>query len=209
MAEDLSLDDAMALFLDALLVEGRSAHTVRSYKGYLRSLMEFLGDMALGGIRATDVRNYLKDARQRRAKHVNNPHRPVVEEPLSRETIRSYYRHIRAFFAWCHREELINENPCERVRMPPPTDHPPKVIASENFRKLVLAAGTGGQMPERDLAILLVLGDTGVRAGGIVGLTLDRLDLGKVLIEVIEKGEGRGWFRSRQLWSRRLKRGWQ
>jgi site-specific recombinase XerD len=44
-------------------------------------------------------------------------------------------------------------------------------------------------MPERDRALVLVLGDTGARAGGIVSLTLDRLRLENGLLEVIEKGD--------------------
>jgi site-specific recombinase XerD len=183
------LSETVALFLDALLAEGRSQNTIRSYRTCLRSFMHYSGDVELVAIKADDIRAYLKDARQRRAKHTTNPHRRTVQEPLSRETIRTYFRHVRAFFSWCYWEELLDESPCERVRMPPKPDHPPKAVSPEDFKKLIEAAGSGGQMPERDLAIVLTLGDTGVRAGGLIGLTMNRLHLDEALIEVIEKGD--------------------
>src|SRR5690606_22869356 len=80
-------------------------------------------------------------------------------------------------------------NPTDRVKMPPPEKHAPKGLADDDFQRLLAAAGEESSMPKRDRALVLLMADTGARARGIVGLTLEQLDLENGLIEVIEKGD--------------------
>lgn len=183
------LDTAIDRFLDAYIAEGRSMATVKIYRSCLRSFRRFTGNCDLSEIDEVLLREYLKHARLRSQKHDSNPYRPTINAPLSRESIRTYYRHIRAFIRWCHAEGLLARDPTERVKMPPPPKHAPKDIDDQDFWKMVKVASESGKMPERDKALILLLGDTGARAGGIVGLTIDRVNLDYQVVEMIEKGE--------------------
>jgi len=62
----------------------------------------------------------------------------------------------------------------------------PKGITLEDFQKLLTAAEES-MCPERDRALLLFLADTGCRVGGLVGLTLADLNLGRRWAVVNEK----------------------
>jgi site-specific recombinase XerC len=68
------------------------------------------------------------------------------------------------------------------IRAPQATKQAPKAAALDDLRRLIQVASV------RDRAILFMLADTGIRAGGLVGLRLDDLNLDRRIAIVTEKG---------------------
>jgi site-specific recombinase XerD len=98
------------------------------------------------------------------------------------------FRGLQQFWKWAKEEEEIDRSPMERMRPPTVPDAPVPVVSSEDFNTL-LAACAGRDFPaRRDTAILLTLYDTGVRAGELVGMSMDDLDLRGRLVYVTGKG---------------------
>ena len=184
----MSLSEAIETFIEAKTAEGRSFATIKMYGSCLRSFHRFTGDLLLSEIERQTIRAYLANLRGRTNKQGDNPYRRTVHEPLSPTTIRTYERHVKVFFNWLFDEGLIDSNPGKRVKMLPKVKHPPKAISQADAMRMIAATGES-KLPERDRALFLFLATTGCRAGGAIGLTLERLDLDRGLAQVIEKGD--------------------
>lgn len=87
------------------------------------------------------------------------------------------YRSLRAFWSWLAREDEIDENPFARMREPAVPEDPVPVVADQDLRALLATCNGKAFVDRRDLAILTLWIDTGVRLGEMAGLTVDDLDL--------------------------------
>jgi integrase/recombinase XerD len=138
-------------FLLALEADGRSPRTITWYKDKLKQVQKLLTNSpppSAGSITTDDLRRVLVTLRRR---------------GLSDHTIHGYVRTLRYFFRWLHDEGIIVENPAAKIRLPKPKCGEPKAASVEDAMKLLQVADN-----PRDRAILLVLMDTGVRAGYVV-----------------------------------------
>jgi len=121
-----------------------------------------------------DIQLYLGDLTQR----------------CSPSTVWTTWRHLRGFFNWLHEEGDIDVNPLDGVKKPivPPTEV--KVLTPSEVQRL-LATCKGRTIDDRrDLAILTVMLDTGLRLSEVAQLT--RTDVGDdFTLRVF--GKGRKW----------------
>jgi site-specific recombinase XerD len=124
-----------------------------------------------GGVRREHVESYLAARRDR-----------VAPSTLSLE-----YRALQQFFRWAVDEDEINISPMTKMKTPRVPDSPVPVVAADDFRKLLHTADGKDFTSRRDTAILLTLYDTGVRAGELLGLRLDDVDLRQRLAMVTGK----------------------
>lgn len=183
------MSETVAEFLREKQAQGRSPATIRMYRVCLELFQTVMGDMPISEVSKTVFLDFLIDLqRPDRIAHQSNPNRPPAKHALSRESVRTYYRHIRAFFSWAFEEGYYQSNWVQRVKIPAGEERAPKDLSDADFLRLLETAGRTGKYPERDTAIILLLGDGGIRAGGLLGLTLDNMDLDNGLISVIEKG---------------------
>jgi site-specific recombinase XerD len=108
---------------------------------------------------------------------------------LSDETIRGRHRALRRFFNWCAIEYNMDRylNPMRNIRAPRAPKPLPKASKLDDVIRLM---GVCGNDPagKRDLAIIATLADTGIRAGGLINLHPDSVDLVNHFIIVTEKG---------------------
>ncbi len=130
---------------------------------------------------------------------------PATAEAVRREHIESYlaarrdhvapstlsleYRALQQFFRWAVDEDEVERNPMDKMRPPRIPDSPVPIVPPEDFPKLLrVVSGTKDFTTRRDMAVLLMLYDTGIRAGELVGLRLADLDLRGRLAYVTGKG---------------------
>lgn len=88
---------------------------------------------------------------------------------------------IRAFFTWCAEVYAI-DHPMRGLpvpKLPPPE---PKAIDPDDLNRLLEVCGGF-----RDRAILLTLADCGLRASGLIGLSIDDIDFASHTLVVTEK----------------------
>lgn len=105
-------------------------------------------------------------------------------------TINAYYRVLRAFANFCVEEGLVGETPFRKVKEPKVPDDQVQPLTHEQVQALVDAARRT-RNPERDVAVILLLVDTGMRISELVGLTVGDVDRGAGQLWVTGKGNKR------------------
>ena len=171
--------------------EGKSAKTIRITTTALTTLKNFLEARGFSTdvteIGASELREFILYLQQVRA-FEHHPFTKPQAKGLSGHAINCYLRAIRAFWSWLVREEIITSNPFSRVKIPKP---PQTIIAtfsvnqlSALFKVINTASSTGF----RDLTMILMLFDTGLRASELAGLTVSDVNLEDGMIKVYGKG---------------------
>lgn len=96
---------------------------------------------------------------------------------------------LRAFYRWRGREP----NPAAALRYPPDHTPPQRAITQQQAERLMLACDTSTAAGRRDLAILSLLLDTGLRAAELCRLELRFVDLAGRALSVMVKGGHLGY----------------
>ena len=166
-----SLRDSFALHLSAT----RSEKTARIYLAALDALIRHLEAKAMPtgarAVRREHVESYFAERR----------------ETVKPTTLSVEFRALQQFWKWALDEEEIDRSPMERMRPPRVPDAPVPVVSIDDFRQLLKAASGRDLSDRRDTAILLLLFDTGIRRGELVGMAVDDLDLRERVARVTGK----------------------
>jgi site-specific recombinase XerD len=184
----MNLSKAIELLCSATAAEGRSPRTTQGYRKNLKYLLDFLGDVEIERITINDLRAYAADLRGREHRYENNPYAATQAGGLSPWSIAGYLRSVRRLFSWLAEEKILPANPAERLRIQTPQRREPKALALDDFYKLLAAAAGDEADSIRDRALLLLLADTGARAGGVCNLRIGDIDLVRMSIHLKEKG---------------------
>lgn len=143
---------------------GRKPSTLRFYKFTLGGLVAFLekqGVVEVEELGRKEIRMFFADLNRRE---------------LSDDTRAAYDRAIRTFCKFCVLEGWLEKDPMAgRPRLRQSKGLPDTWSMEEIDRMLATCDGT--PMDQRDLTVMLLMLDTGLRAGEVVNLTMDRLAL--------------------------------
>lgn len=157
-----------------------SSHTVDAYR---RDLADFAGFLARLGMGVTEVDHKVL---RRYLAHLDT-------RGLARSSIRRRIAALRSFYRWLLREGVVQANPADLVSSPKPVRTLPRVLRQADVGALfdTLGARTADATPEswRDLALLELLYDAGLRAGEACALRIGDLDLRDGWLRV-EHGKG-------------------
>lgn len=111
------------------------------------------------------------------------------ERGHSQGGVRFFYCHLKAFINWFWDEyEPAGKNPIRKIKIRKP-DLPPKKGITREEVDLLLEAAKGSAFPERDIAVLMILCDTGIRLSSLLNLKIDDVDLKRGEITVFEKDQ--------------------
>jgi site-specific recombinase XerD len=103
-------------------------------------------------------------------------------------TAANRYRALGTFFRRLVEEGEIAVSPMAKMRSPTVPEEPPAVLTDVQLGRL-LKTCSGSEYPDRrDLAIVLLLLDTGLRLGELAGLAVEDLDLDLNVARVLGKG---------------------
>ena len=176
-----ALEDALAAFVIHLVAElGRSPHTVRAYRGDVRSLLEH----AVGrGVRTPDqldlpgLRAWLG---------------ALATAGQARGSIARRAASARVFTAWLRRAGLTPADPGVRLRSPRAGRKLPSVLRVDQAAELLRSTGQdrpdGDPLALRDVAMLELLYACGIRVAELCGLDLGDLDHDRRTLRVLGKG---------------------
>jgi site-specific recombinase XerD len=136
--------------------------------------------------------------------HLESKGMPTGTRAVKREHVESYFAERRAqvapatlsiefralqqFFRWAAEEDEIDRSPMEKMKAPRVPDSPVPLVPVDDFRKLLKTATGREIVDRRDVAIMLMLFDTGIRRGELAGLKLVDVDLKDRLAYVTGKG---------------------
>ena len=158
-----------------LLSTNRSARTVQTYLCALEGLITYLESEDL----PTEVRSI------RRA-HLEG----FVADRLTRvkaATVSVQFRALQQFWRWAVSEDEVASSPIERLRAPIVPEEPPAILRDDQIRSLLRACEGNGFLARRDLAIVRLLLDTGMRRAELAGLKVEDVDLADATALVLGK----------------------
>lgn len=136
---------------------GRARATIRFYRTHLGAVADFM------------ERQGLRDLQDLNRSTIRLLFAQLVDAKMSEHTRAAYDRAIRAFCRFCRDEGWLERDPMKgRPRVKPAEKLPETWSPSEVARLLATCNGTALGM--RDRAIMLLLLDTGMRAGELVRL---------------------------------------
>ena len=100
------------------------------------------------------------------------------------------YRHLRTFINWYWNEyEIEGRNPISRVKVKKVSNPPKEGITQEEIDLLLQAAKDHSVFPERDIAMLMILCDTGIRKSSLEGMRMKDVDVNHCEMVVFEKDQ--------------------
>lgn len=177
--EPLPVD--MEPFADSWLLhlraEHRSPQTIKLYMGVLRDLSRFLASRGMPTdptlVSGEHLREYLVDQ---------------LARGLATKTVRSRHGFLSVFFRWMVEEGERSDNPMVRIKPPKLDEVDPPMVSDEQFAAMLKACEGRDFDDRRDMAILRLLEDTGIRRAECASLTLEHLDLREQTIIVMGKG---------------------
>lgn len=179
VAPSPSLSRVLGLWLADGEARGWTARTLANRRAVVGYFISWLDEQEIpSNLPAMDdltVREYLVALR-------GKGHRP--------STIATYHRHLRALANWLVEEELL-ARPL-RVKAPKIPSDQVQPFTQEQVQRL-LDAVRRGRCPLRDVALVLLLLDTGLRVSEVVSLTVADVDRTGGAVRVLGKG---GKFRS-------------
>ena len=106
-------------------------------------------------------------------------------------TVSIDFRVHRVFLRWCVEEGEMTASPMDRMRQPRVPITPVPTMTDEDLRALVAACEGSGLRDRRDMALLRLLLDCGLRRTELASLRVSDVDLGQGVVTVTGKGKTR------------------
>lgn len=158
----------------------------------------------LSAVTPTRLRAFLAYAREARPEGRWGSQAPSARREARPATVLTYYRDLRRFINFCLAEGLLDESPLRNVKPPRVPADQVQPLAADQVQALVDVARRT-RTPERDVALILLLVDTGLRVSELCGLTVGDVDRGSGELSVVGKGNKRrrvymGLAARRTLW---------
>jgi integrase/recombinase XerC len=176
--------------LNIFLMVDRAEQTRDTYCRFLTRFVNAIGpERPLELIRPEDLDVFVFEMRTRQTKYGDHPRRPTETATLSSTTVYRNVKMIKSFFTWCVRRGYLAQSPARFLtNSKPPRPLGQGKAATDDELKLLLA---GAQFNSRDLAIVLLLAQSGCRAGEAARLRVTDLDLDNGWAWVDGKGDKR------------------
>ncbi len=172
--------------------EGYSRKTQADYRKNMHALFGYLKTEQdiddLSQLRVDHLRSWLVWLRNTPSQH---------GKQRSSKTIESYCRQALAFFRWRTAEEILDQNPIVRLKLPKAEKKQLRVFTDDEIKRMHEAcnAGSNGLRPDvrrmltaRNRAILWILLDTGMRAEELCRIRFMDLDRKHGTVYLMGKG---------------------
>ncbi|MFC1893889.1 tyrosine-type recombinase/integrase [Chloroflexota bacterium] len=182
----LALEYLIQGFRLSCQAEGKSPRTVEWYTNFLLRFLKFLQSKGLPTIIDSIHKDHIRAFIRYLQTEARTPHKGM---PLSGHTVQGYVRTLKAFFSWAMREEYLASNIMTGIPVP---KAPNKIINSFNAEQIAsLAAACQRENGNgyRNLAMLLLMLDCGLRVSEMVSIDVTDVDLGEGSIRV-RSGKG-------------------
>jgi site-specific recombinase XerD len=161
--------------------EGKSPRTVEWYTSFLERFYQYLSTNdyphVMDQIDRSHIMEFIRYLQTEACTALTN-------KPLSPATIQGYVRTLKAFFAWVTREEYIQENPMTKIPVP---KAPIKVITTfnnEQITRLIQLCNKSNGLGHRNLAIMLLLLDSGLRVSELISIDIGDVNLVEGYIKI-------------------------
>jgi site-specific recombinase XerD len=199
----LGLENLIKGFEPSCHAEGKSPKTIEWYVSFLGRFRKFLEQRQIpayvDSIDKSDIRDFIRFLQM-------EARTPRTSKPLSPATIQGYTRTLKAFFSWLKREDYVNYNLMTTIPVP---RAPVKVIdtfSADQIQRLISLCQRSDGIGYRNLSILLLLLDSGIRVSELANIELSDLKLAEGYIRIRRAKGGRermvpiGTLTQKSLW---------
>lgn len=172
MQQKLSLDAVFELFLLDCEARGFTKHTLRFYRERLSLFIQWCKGQGVGHLYSLN------------GNHIRQFFVYLQRKNLSSAYIHSFARAIKTFCNYCVRDNLVETSPFSKVQMPKLAKRILPALAKDEINRILDKCET-----ERDLAIILFLLDSGVRATELAELNVGDVSM-KTGAVAVNEGKG-------------------
>jgi site-specific recombinase XerD len=174
----------MASYERSLRAQNLRPRTIAGYLDAARLLGEFLQRSGMpldaGAITREHVESWL-------VAMAETPHQRTGK-PVSPATLSNRYKSVQPFFKWLLDEDEISRNPMARMKPPRVPESLPPVIPIAELKTLISSLEADKTFyGKRDLALVRLLIDTGLRRSEIAGIQLEDINWNDQSIRVVGK----------------------
>lgn len=178
----------MRSFERTLLANGRSPLTIRAYMATLRRLADFLADagmpLSVDALAREHIESFLVELRTGPRKSTKRG----TSDGLSPASVALHYRCLQQFFKWCVLEDEIARSPMEKMKPPRIPEKMPPILREEDLRSLLRECEGKDFFARRDMAMLRLFIDTGMRRSELAGIKVTDIDWNNSGVHVVGKG---------------------
>lgn len=174
----MKISEALEELLVDLECENRTQKTLDNYKAFIGYFIKYIGDIDVKDITIKQCKLYIQNLK--RIEKQNG-------KKLSLNTIQTYVRHLRRFLNYLYQEEYTDIDFMRKVKLPKGIQRTKEVL-TDNEMLLIFGILNGYLFYERNLAIIALLHDTGIRKQELVNLNLSDLNMDNRYIKVLGKG---------------------
>jgi integrase/recombinase XerC/integrase/recombinase XerD len=167
--------------------EGKSHKTLRGYREKLGRFCRWLNGN-LGDFTLQSVRSYVNQL-QRARKYEGHPYSPVQDEGLSSVTIKGHVVVLKGFATWLYEEEYTEDNILSRLKPPKAARKVISTLSEKEIANILSCIREGTLTGYRNMAIILLLLDSGIRCSELVNIQIDNLFLKDQCLKVMGKGQ--------------------
>lgn len=182
----LPLTTAMEHYLTACRTEGKTPQTLLDYRHKLQRFIDWHGG-TLAEFDLASAREFVAHLQSAR-KWEDHPGIATSEATLSAQTVAGHVRTLKGFATWLYEEEYVAENRLRRLAKPKVPSRVIEVLREDEVRRLLAAVDERKANGARDLAILVLFLDTGLRLSELVDLAVTDLHLEDGWLKVFGKG---------------------
>ena len=182
----LDLQNLIQGFKLSCQTENKSSKTIEWYTCFLDRFHQFLKrnnySTSVKRISKDHIRTFILFLQQ----EAKTPH---TGKPLSEATIQGYVRTLKSFFSWLKREEYLEHNLMIGIPIPRAVSKIVNTFSHEQITSLVNYCRISNDSGYRNLAIILLLLDSGIRVSELVNIEIDDVNLAEGYIK-IRKAKG-------------------
>lgn len=186
MNNELDLNNLIEGFKLSCQTENKSPKTIEWYISFLLRFLHFLKENGYPAGIPSINRNHIRAFILYLQQDARVPH---TGKHLSSSTIQGYVRTLKVFFSWAAREEHIESNPMTNVPVPKGSSKIINTFSNEQVARLLDLCGRSIGQGQRNLSIILLLFDSGIRVSELAHIKLDDVNLAEGHIKIkIAKG---------------------
>lgn len=189
----IKLPTLLEYYLTTKQVKGCSNKTIIAIRSVMERFIRFQEarghSLKLADLKIEDARSYVVSLQGKVTKYDGHKfNHPIANSEYSPQTIHSHVRILRTFSNWL-RDEGYSPHPIlERLELPRLPKVKIAVLSPEEIQQVLNSMNPGTSLGARLMAMVLVMLDTGIRAGELVGMQMSNVEWNHGVIKVYGKG---------------------
>jgi site-specific recombinase XerD len=184
----VSLGMLIEYYAGSMRQKNRTPDSIRTNQSTLERFARFAGgrDVRLNRVTPQVASAFVDHLQGQTSKWENHPTRPPTAAPLSPYTVRKEIKILRGFGHWMEREGF--GNPFCRLEIPTVPKELVETLTQEEIHRILDTQNAGTVNGARNLAVVMLMLDSGPRISEVADLRLAHLNLEDREVKIMGKG---------------------